>query len=106
MTKIVKMSEKNASGKIEQFYPETHVDAVKELVTISEEDKSNWNAKETTSGSQLKATEALNDAKKYLDNKQELIWTGSLKFGDAEATLLESYLKYDVLRFEYRAGSS
>ncbi|MBC1409646.1 hypothetical protein HB968_02840 [Listeria welshimeri] len=106
MTKIVKMSEKNASGKIEQFYPETHVDAVKELVTISEEDKSNWNAKETTSGSQLKATKALNEAKKYLDNKQELIWTGSLKFGDAEATLLESYLKYDVLRFEYRAGSS
>ncbi|MBF2544860.1 hypothetical protein [Listeria seeligeri] len=106
MTKIVKMSEKNASGMVEQFFPETHVDAVKDLVTVTEEDKQEWSAKETTTGSQLKATKALNDAKSYVDNKQTLIWSGTLKYGDAETTLSNSYLKYDVLRFQFRAGSS
>ncbi|MBC1423890.1 hypothetical protein [Listeria seeligeri] len=106
MTKIVKMSEKNASGMVEQFFPETHVDAVKDLVNVTEEDKQEWSAKETTTGSQLKATKALNDAKAYVDNKQTLIWSGTLKYGDAETTLSNSYLKYDVLRFQFRAGSS
>ncbi|MBC8922412.1 hypothetical protein IAI17_32045, partial [Escherichia coli] len=48
MTKIVKMSEKNEHGTLEQFYPETHAEAVKGLVSVSEEEKATWNEKETT----------------------------------------------------------
>lgn len=42
MTKIVKMSEKNEHGTLEQFYPETHAEAVKGLVSVSEEEKTIW----------------------------------------------------------------
>lgn len=45
MTKIVKMSEKNEHGTLEQFYPETHAEAVKGLVSVSEEEKATWNEK-------------------------------------------------------------
>lgn len=37
--------------------------------TVSASDKSNWNAKETTSGSQTKADKALADAKNYTNTK-------------------------------------
>ncbi|EFR86169.1 protein gp20, partial [Listeria monocytogenes FSL F2-208] len=67
MTKIVKMSEKNEHGTLEQFYPETHAEAVKGLVSVTEEDKTTWSGKETTAGAEQKANAALNSAKDYVD---------------------------------------
>ncbi|HAB0010508.1 TPA_asm: hypothetical protein GIN74_14075 [Listeria monocytogenes] len=67
MTKIVKMSEKNEHGTLEQFYPETHAEAVKGLVSVTEEEKTTWSGKETTAGAEQKANTAFNSAKDYVD---------------------------------------
>ncbi|EAC9042653.1 hypothetical protein AB6M11_001590 [Listeria monocytogenes] len=87
MTKIVKMSEKNEHGTLEQFYPETHAEAVKGLVSITEEDKTTWSGKETTAGAEQKANAALNSAKDYVDTIGEgtVIFKGSNLMGAGQS---------------------
>ncbi|EAF5666128.1 hypothetical protein ACKTFP_002168 [Listeria innocua] len=87
MTKIVKMSEKNEHGTLEQFYPETHAEAVKGLVRVTEEEKATWNDKETTTGAEQKANTALNSAKEYVDTigKGTVIFKGANIMGAGQA---------------------
>lgn len=63
---------KNTHGEYEIFHFQTSADQVLTNETkqfVSSEEKSTWNAKETTEGSQAKATKALLDANKHTDNK-------------------------------------
>ena len=46
-------------------------------IHVTAKDKSNWNAKETPSAAQQKATKALNDAKAYTDNRLQQIKSDS-----------------------------
>ncbi|EAG5586268.1 hypothetical protein DCH01_13715 [Listeria monocytogenes] len=99
MTKIVKMSEKNEYGTLEQFYPETHAEAVKGLVSVSEEEKATWNEKETTAGAEQKANTALNSAKDYVDTigKGTVIFKGAnIMAAGQKYTWNSSKLKFGI----------
>lgn len=97
MTKIVKMSEKNEHGTLEQFYPETHAEAVKGLVSVSEEEKTTWSEKETPAGAEQKANSALNSAKEYVDTIGEgiVVFKGANHMGAGQA------FKWDPFKLKF-----
>ncbi|EAC8789096.1 hypothetical protein CM34_12910 [Listeria monocytogenes] len=97
MTKIVKMSEKNEHGTLEQFYPETHAEAVKGLVSVSEEEKTIWDQKESTAGAEQKANTALNSAKDYVDT----IGEGMVIFKGANLMGAGQSFKWDASKLKF-----
>ncbi|MBC1753369.1 hypothetical protein [Listeria seeligeri] len=97
MTKIVKMSEKNEHGTLEQFYPETHAEAVQGLVTVSEEEKATWEGKESPEGAEQKANGALNSAKDYVDT----IGAGMVVFQGANIMAAGQKYKWEASKLKF-----
>lgn len=62
--------EENSNNYIHpKTHPATMIEEDNEHKFVTSDEKDVWNSKETITGSQVKATEALNNAKSYTDNK-------------------------------------